>query len=363
MPRKRAPEAISEDEAVGRPELDEAPRIQPVPEPEPRRDIVVAGASAGGVRAFRDLVANLPRDLPASIFFVLHVSPEFPSFLPDVLSMAGPLPAVHPSDGDPIRHGRIYVAPPDMHLLVERARVRVVHGPRENRHRPALDPLFRSAAMAYGERVVGIVLTGVLNDGSAGLAAIKSRGGITVVQDPEEATFSAMPRNALKRLPVDHVLKVRAIATLINRLSREPIPRKEERPVSENMEKETRVAYLDPAVLDTEKKPGRPSAFSCPECHGVLWEINEGEMVRYRCRVGHAYSAESLAEAQGESVERALWSALRVLEERISFLKRLKEDASHRGVSTLADHFEEKRAEAERNAGFVRDALLRNPKE
>src|SRR5262249_26941486 len=242
MPRKGAPKAIWEDESADRRAIEEPPRIQPVPEPEPRRDIVVAGASAGGVRAFRDLVGDLPRGLPASIFVVLHVSPEFPSFLPDVLSMAGPLPAVHPTDGDPIRHGRIYVAPPDMHLLVERAGVRAVHGPRENRHRPALDPLFRSAAMAYGERVVGIVLTGVLNDGSAGLAAIKSRGGITVVQDPEEATFSSMPRNALKRLSGDHLLKVRAIATPVNRLSREPHRLTEERARADNTEKEARAA-------------------------------------------------------------------------------------------------------------------------
>jgi two-component system chemotaxis response regulator CheB len=285
--------------------------------------------------------------------------------MPEILSAAGPLRADHARDGDPIRLGRILVAPPDRHLIVEHGRVRVVHGPRENRHRPAADPLFRSAALAYGPRVVGVVLTGLLSDGSAGLAAIHDRGGVTVVQDPTEAVFADMPRSALKKVPVDHCLRLPAIASLIARLSREPV--RPEVPATagqtERMEKETRLAHLDPEVLEDPKKAGRPSAFTCPECSGVLWQIEEGDILRFRCRVGHAYSLESFASAQGESVERALWTALRVLEERIAFLKRLRKEAGSHGVHSVTRHLEERTAEAERNAGFLREALLRNPKE
>ena len=363
MARKKGPAAAPVEEVVVPFPIEEVSEPEAAPEPARRRDIVVIGASSGGVRALRELVAGFPPELPASLFVVLHVSPEGPSFLPDILSAAGPLPAAHAENGDAIDTGRIYVAPPDMHLLLEHGRVRVVHGPKENRHRPAIDPLFRSAALAYGPRVVGVVLSGILDDGSAGLAAIHSQGGTTIVQDPAEAVFSQMPRSALKRLEVDHCLRLPAIAALITRLSREPVREGVSRLTPAALEKESRVALLDPDVLEDEEKPGKPSPFTCPECSGVLWGIEEGDALRFRCRVGHAYSSESMVEAQGESLERALWTALRMLEERIALLKRIEEDAVRRSLSGLAKTYEERREEAEKNAASLRQALLRNPKE
>jgi two-component system chemotaxis response regulator CheB len=204
MARKKSP-ALSEVELPPAPILvKEEPEPESPPEPARGHDIVVIGASAGGVRALRELVAGFPVDLPAAVFVVLHISPDVPSFMPEILTSCGPLPSRHGRNGDRIEPGRIYVAPPDMHMLVERGHISVVHGPKENRHRPAIDPLFRSAALAYGSRVVGVALSGVLDDGSAGLAAIHSRGGVTIVQDPSGAAFSGMPGNALRSNAVDH---------------------------------------------------------------------------------------------------------------------------------------------------------------
>lgn len=190
----------------------------------PHRDVVVVGASAGGVEALRELVHGLPADLPASVLVVRHVPPESQSALPRILARSGPLPAAHALDGEELRPARIYVAPADFHMLVEDGRIRLVRGPRENLHRPAVDPLFRSAAAAYGRRVVGVVLTGALDDGTAGLATIKRCGGVAVVQDPADATFSSMPASALRNVRVDHSVPLAGIAPLLDRLVREPLP-------------------------------------------------------------------------------------------------------------------------------------------
>src|SRR5690349_180578 len=188
----------------------------------PGHDIIVTRASAGGVEALRAVVAVLPADLPAAVFVVLHIPAQSPSMMPSILSRAGPLPAAHPTDGEPIRPGHIYVAPPDCHLLIDHERVRGVRGPRENRTRPAVDPLFRTAARAYGPRVVAVVLTGTLDDGTAGLQAVKQRGGLAVVQDPRDAMYAGMPRSALQHTPVDYVVPLSEIGPLISRLVREP---------------------------------------------------------------------------------------------------------------------------------------------
>src|SRR5256885_4553560 len=178
----------------------------------PGHDIVVVGTSAGGVEALATLVSTLPPRLPAAIFVVLHISAHSPSFVPDILDRSGLLETVQASDGMEIKHGRIYVAPPDHHMLVGHGNVRVVRGPKENRHRPAVDPLFRSAALAYGPRVVGVILTGALDDGTAGLRAVKRCGGLAVVQDPRDALFPSMPQSALQHVRVDHCLSVGEIA-------------------------------------------------------------------------------------------------------------------------------------------------------
>src|SRR5439155_14810652 len=223
----------------------------------PGHDIVVVGASAGGVEALATLVSTLPPKLPAAIFVVLHISAHSPSFVSDILSRSGLLEAVQASDGMEIKHGRIYVAPPDHHMLVERGNVRVVRGPKENRHRPAVDPLFRSAAEAYGPRVVGVVLTGGLDDGTAGLLAVKRRGGIAVVQDPEEALYSSMPLSALTHVEVDYRLPLSGIGPLLVRLASEQAEEDREYPLSKDME--MKLTKMDPDTLHNEERAGKLS--------------------------------------------------------------------------------------------------------
>src|SRR5215470_7907732 len=220
------------------------------------RDVIVVGASAGGVEPLRKMAAELPSELPAAIFVVLHLPASQPSALPEVLDRSGPLPALTPEDGAPIEPGKIYVAPPDRHLMLEPGNVRIVHGPKENRHRPSVDVLFRSAARAYGPRVTGVILSGSLDDGTAGLIAIKVRGGVAVVQDPAEAFSDGMPRSAMRYLEVDHVIPANALGKLLSRLAREKVDIAEAPPPTKEMVRETQIAKLDPDALDNEDKPG-----------------------------------------------------------------------------------------------------------
>ena len=263
-------------------------------------DVIVIGASAGGVEALVALVHDLPPDLPAALFVVLHIPPYGTSVLPAILSRKGPLPARHPTDGEAIQPGHIYIAPPDYHLLIDGDRIRLSRGPNENGHRPAIDTLFRSAARSAGPRVIGVVLSGALDDGTAGLQAMKMRGGLAVVQDPEDALFSSMPRSAVDNVAVDHVLPLSAIAPALATLTRQPVPEQEEAAVPDEMEIEVGVAEMDMAALEADRA-GAPSGYACPDCHGVLWEVQEGELVRFRCRVGHAYSPDSLLASQSRA--------------------------------------------------------------
>jgi two-component system chemotaxis response regulator CheB len=245
-------------------------------------DIVVIGASAGGVEAISTLVSGLPLDLRAAVLVVLHVS-KGRSMLPEILTRAGRLPAIHPEDGDPLEHGRIYVARPDHHLVVEPEKVRVVHGPIENGCRPAVDPLLLSAARGELPRVIGIVLTGGLDDGTAGLAAVKEAGGIAIVQDPDEAFAPSMPRSARAFVAVDHVLPVREIGALVSKLTRAPTAPEPAKVAAHRAPLESDLAE-PPLALHEEDRPGKVSVFTCPECHGTLWEADERGIVRFRCR-------------------------------------------------------------------------------
>ena len=311
----------------------------------------------GGVEALQKLVAALPRDLRAALFIVLHLAPQGTSVLPDILTRAGQLPAMHPRDGELIRMGRIYVAPPDKHMLLEDGRVRVIHGPKENRHRPAVDPLFRSAARWYGSQVIGIVLTGSLDDGTAGLLSIKKAGGLAVVQDPAEAFCSDMPRNALEIVDVDHVVPVQGIAELLVELVPSKAP-ENGRSRSARLKKETKIAELDMDAIEDENRPGTPSAFACPDCGGVLWELDGEEMLRFRCRVGHAYTATTLSVAQSEAVEGALWAAMRALEEGASLARRMAENAAHTHHPGVEKRFRESAEAKMEQAEVLRKLIL-----
>jgi two-component system chemotaxis response regulator CheB len=284
-------------------------------------DVVVVGASAGGVEVLRRFVGGLPPDLPAAIFVVLHIPPDGPGLLPEILARSGPLPARHAKDGERIQHGRVYVAPPDRHLLVEEGQVRVARGPRENGHRPAVDALFRSAAVAYGTRVVGIVLTGTLSDGATGVVAIRRRGGIVIVQEPEEAAYPSMPLWAMRMVEVDHRVSVEQMPPLVASLATRPAAPYGPAPMEMQMEARMSAGQLeDMTAVDAL---GEPTAFTCPECHGSLWEIRDGELERFRCHIGHAFTLEALACAQDESVDAALGAAQRALEESAGLARRI----------------------------------------
>ncbi|HEY2798010.1 MAG TPA: chemotaxis protein CheB [Thermoanaerobaculia bacterium] len=324
------------------------------------RDVIVVGASAGGVAPLRRMAADLPHDLPASVFVVLHTTPGQPSALPQLLDRDGPLPAASAQDGQTIEPGRLYVAPPDLQLLLEPGRLRAVLGPTENRHRPSVDVLFRSAARAYGPRVVGVVLSGALDDGTAGLIAVKIQGGLAVVQDPAEAFCDGMPRSAMRYLDVDHVVPASSLGALLGRLARERVDVGEAPAPSREMVFETRVASLDPTTQTErdEDRPGIQSVVACPDCGGVLREIQEGDLLRFRCRTGHAYSPETMLEAGREGVERALWEALRTIEERLALRRRLVRQAKERRLDSLVRHFEEQALETQGTVESLRELLL-----
>jgi two-component system, chemotaxis family, protein-glutamate methylesterase/glutaminase len=326
--------------------------------PMPGHDIIVVGASAGGVEAFSRLVADLPAGLPASVFMVLHIPPMAGSALPEILGRRAQLPVAHAIDGEPIEPARIYVAPPNRHLMLRPGRVRVVPGPKENGHRPAVDPLFRSAAVAYGRRVVAVVLSGSLDDGTAGLRAVKNRGGVAVVQDPDEALYRSMPLHAVEGDHPDLILPVAEIGkALVDLAESSPGPQEEDDAMPDEIEAELDWAHPELEPDDQHPLLGRPSGFSCPECHGVLWELKDGELVRFRCRVGHGFSSDSLVAVQGDDVEAALWTAYRTLEERAALCRKLAGRASQRQHRHSARHFERQAADAEHRAQRLRGLL------
>jgi len=328
-------------------------------------NIIVIGASAGGVEPLRDLVRALPADLQAAIFIVMHVSPLNPSVLPNILSTQGRMKVSAAVDGESIQPSRVYVAQPDLHLLVEPGYIRLTRGPRENRHRPAIDPLFRTAARAYGPRVVGIVMTGLLDDGALGLHIVKSEGGIAIVQDPREAMFDAMPRNAIKAADIDYVLKVGQMPQKIQELVREPWESVESTRAKDILREFPRPEDEKMSEQYDERMTGKPSMFTCPDCNGTLWEVEEGDLLRFRCRVGHAFSPESMRDGYTESIEGALWSAVRILEESAALERTLAADAGLRGDNLTAQRFSDIALGREEEAGIIRDMLMskNNPEE
>jgi two-component system chemotaxis response regulator CheB len=318
-------------------------------------DVIVIGASSGGVQPLSLIARSLPEDLGAAVFVVLHVPPDSPSQLPAILNRAGRLPAAHAVDGEPIRRGRIYVAPPGLQTYIDQGRIRVQRGPRENNHRPAIDPLFRTAAHYYGPRVIGVVLSGALDDGSAGLLAVKKGGGIAVVQEPADATVPDMPTHALEVVAVDHRAAAEMLGPLLAGLIRtddEPGRLPAEVPL------ETVEEAPNAANAKRSDELGGPSSFTCPDCQGTLFEIDDAGILRFRCRVGHGYSAETMLDAQGDSVERALWTALRALEERSALMRKLAERARRRGHGAVAGMFEARGGRVEEDVRAVHDLIM-----
>ncbi len=327
-----------------------------------RQDLIVIGASAGGVEALKRLVAQLPEDLPAAVLIVLHVWSQGRSILPQILNHAGPLPAYHAADREPLEYGRIYVAPPDYHMMVCNGHIEVTRGPKENRHRPAIDPLFRSAAFYHGPRVVGVILTGTLSDGAAGLMAVKRRGGVAIVQDPADAQFGGMPVSAIEYTPVDYILPLTEIPRKLALLAGQPTSIAIASPFrsnnNERQELDLAEANMD-AIEDEQGRSGRPSVYACPDCNGTLWEVDDDGLLRFRCRVGHAYTAASLSQEQSERIEEALWTAFRATEEAASLHRRISERARGRGDLATAEEHDLAAEQQERSAQVLRDLVLK----
>lgn len=306
-----------------------------------KHDIVVIGASAGGVYALRELVAALPTDFKASIFVVQHLSSTTPSYLPHILSAAGTLRAVHPVDGAPIQPGVIYLAPPDHHLLLEPNRILVKKGPKENRFRPSIDALFRSAAYAFGTRAIGVILTGLMNDGTSGMWSIKRLGGVGIIQDPDDAMYPSMPASVLEYVEVDYRVSITELGPLLVKLTQEEAPDPQLLPAEEvkRMRTEIDIAAQKNAFDMGVLSMGEPTALTCPECHGALIQLKEGRLIRYRCHTGHAHTADSLLAEVSKSVENSLWSAIRGLEETIILLEQTANSMVESGHAAEAKKF------------------------
>ena len=322
------------------------------------RDIIVIGASAGGLDAVSRILRGLPERLPASIFIVIHTSPEGPGLLSGILNGLSTLPVTMAQSRERIVRGQIYVAPPDFHMVLARGHVYINKGPREHRFRPAIDPLFRSAAQYYGPRVIGIILSGYLGDGAHGLLAIKRRGGVAIVQDPKEAMIPVMPRNALDRVNVDYVLPADQMSATLAELTMVPVDDKSSGPASEAPSPEK----PGEDALETGALAGPPSPLTCPECGGTLWELQSDKLVRYRCHVGHGFTEDSLLASQNGKLEETLWSALRALEESLELRRRMVERGRRRNLRAIVTSLEKEIGDLEKRADGLRELLLEVPK-
>lgn len=327
------------------------------------RDVLAVGTSAGGVEALIFLAKHFRANFPASILVTIHLPSYAHSTLDGILSRSGPLPASFAVEGERLKKAHIYIAPPDRHLLLDGDCLSLGSGPRENSTRPAIDPMLRSAAVCCGARTVGVVLTGTLSDGASGLWAVRQCGGLAVVQDPKNAAFSEMPLTALNRAKPDHVVRLADMPALLESLAHEPAG--EPRPAPRSIAYEVEIARNGHGDMNNMDKMdnmdglGRRSVLSCPDCGGVMWEIDEGDALRYRCHVGHTYAAELMSVALNESLRRALASALRALEERVALAQKLHDQAVESGHRLLAESWQQKAREFEREMNVIRDSIRR----
>jgi two-component system chemotaxis response regulator CheB len=320
----------------------------------PQRDIVVIGASAGGISALQSLVRALPADLSAAIMIVVHLSRHSPGLLPEILAKAGVLPAKNAEHGEPIRNGQIYVAPPDRHLLIgANRRIQLGHGPKENGFRPAVDPLFRSAALHQGAAAIGVVLSGGLDDGTAGLCAIKQTGGLAIVQNPDEAEVTSMPRSALRHVPIDYCPTAREIGDMLPQLLRVAPAAREP-----SMSDDTRLELASAADERNDAGMiglGEPSIYTCPECGGSLMRVRNGVPKRFRCHTGHAFTAITLDDELRDNVENAAWSAVRALQEHVMLLQELVQQPGFSNEEV--DDFSARAEQAMERARMLRETL------
>ena len=322
-----------------------------------RRDLIVIGSSAGGVPVLLDLVAGLPAELPAAILVVQHIGAN-PSILPELLTRRGGRPAAHARPDQPLSRDVICVAPPDHHLLVADERVCLSRDPKENHARPAIDPLFRSAAVAQGGRVIGVLLSGRLDDGTAGLQAIKACGGLAVVQDPHDAEEPGMPASAIAHVAVDHVVRREALADTLVRLVGQPVGVQPEVPGA--LLREHRLSQRGEDVMDALDSIGMPSKIVCPDCNGVLWQIRGSSPPRYRCHTGHAYTLRSLEHTQAVRTDESLWNAMRALSEREALLREMAEVSRREGNDIEAQRQEREAAHVAMHAQQVQRIATAN---
>lgn len=329
-----------------------------------KRDIVVVGASAGGVPVLTALVKALPQDFQGSVFIVMHLAPHAPSMLPQILSRAGALEATQPEDGESIAPGHIYVAPPDHHMLIGEGRIDVRKGPKENGFRPSVDALFRSAAYVYGPRVTGIVLSGSLDDGTSGLWSVKRLGGVAIVQEPDEALFPSMPVNVLEYVEADHILPVAEMGPLLVRLSGEQVTAKPVLPDKERKQLETEIfiAAQDKAFQIGIMDMGELTSFTCPHCHGVLTQLKEGKLVRFRCHTGHSFTMSALLAEVTNTAEDAIWNAIRNLQENTMLLNHMGTHLQKVKLTDEAKVFFRKAGENEDRARILRELVIRQEK-
>lgn len=324
--------------------------------------LIVIGASAGGVESLKEVLSELPADFPAAICVVLHVPAYQPSLLPKILTQCCKMKAIHPEDGMQLKTGVIYVAPPDHHLLVERDRLAVKKGPKENRFRPSIDALFRSAAYQYGPQAIGVVLSGALDDGTSGLWSVKRLGGIAIIQEPNDARFESMPKSALEYVEADHKLPAREIGPVLLRAIKEaPAPAPPaDAGLKAQMKMEIKIAEEDDAFRKGVFDGPELTPFTCPECHGVLVNIREGKMARFRCHTGHAYTDSALLEGVMATTGEMLWQVMRSLEEAVMLINQMGQNLQVAGDKERAETFFSKARELEKRSNTFHDTVLKH---
>lgn len=324
-------------------------------------DIVVIGTSAGGLKALSAVLSELPAGIDVAIFVVQHLSPDQKSYLPELLQDITDLPVSSPRDDEPFVRGHVYVAAPDHHLLLGASNVRVLRGPQENRFRPSIDALFRSAARSHGSRVIGMVLTGYLADGTVGLQTIKKRGGITVVQDPDEAEYPSMPRIALRYVNIDYTVPIVKAGALLVDLVGQPAADERDFPTTPVIEIESNIAEQvmnTKEFLDNVESIGKRTTYTCPDCNGAIWQIGDEEPLKLRCHVGHSFTGEVFSAEQSQNVESALWSAIRIMEEKVTFSRQLAERKRKQNMNDSADAYEAEADALDREVAIVRDLIV-----